>query len=1216
MCRSLLPALLCLASAQAAVTNIRLVGSTPTQAVIAYTAPDSSACMMEVSESASYTPLVHDVDPALFSGANLDNRAGNIADGRARTFVIGKRAAEMASDGKYYSRALQVLTPHYYRITCGSDTATGTFTTQNIALGTMYNEPFARDPARPGRYAYPTMDYTYPTTAGNGTLSISGTAVTFAVAETIAVNDYIVLTSGPNAGQQRRVDTVTNSKHVVLDYAFRRGRSWITNIEAGTTWAKRTPEKTSTQVIIDPRTGLLVRRISNAQALDGSPYGGLVAPTIVTPGAGWTNASTVSLATADSNAASYVGDANNNWLFVHVPSGFTNYNEGPWDMDWITVTLQGSGTGSGNDNNIDLCLTADASTCRSAILTVNLNTCAPWSQVSSQCWVGTEVPLEQSWQSSSDVIGSLLDPVEMNAPTGGLLIRKSTTTSNTVSLDYVAVNLGLSWPGEEHTMAAQNCSNALATQTYNGTTRSGYRCVFGSSGAVGYWIDDATGDSVVSTVYQIPSGWRYAGASGANFDKTDPTKLYGSIPISGKTAIVLTTYTGQNLDTGFTREGQYSPITVTTLVPDVVAAMAAFSSDFAAHEAYWNTLLVAGLIDNRYLHVDFLAGGVQDQPGYKGIFDVQTKQFIAATSTLSFYPDRWCKMHTGGTSGETTGGWAEISASDMYWGPTCGNGPIQTELAQALGTAGIDPSTDATCPSPMPVQSQWRATTGGTNRCSSVLVSGDLYKASTSCSAENTLRGANGFLGPMQAAQPGDIFTIESERVQLLSKASECGDPNASCKWTVLRGVDATGVASHSSTTVVYPNCAALSLVTSKTSWNDTYWDFLDDPNGADTTMTYKKFIPATHGTQFTGPDTNHLTIVRDVSAGCGLGSIGWGCYLGFTGSVPDAAAENMAGAPAHILNESPAFANLPGQTGDSHPGQLQASDYSWILDALTYNPPSQTWTQVSGTLYKATAVLHPKILPTEAVCDRKPAVNVSPGPITSTSGDNYKFCYGSSCYSGAGVNDIYMNCPGTSTLSCPDNTDVGMCVHDLSPTSPVFAQVGITLAKDRNGSFERLLGQPFGSREDDGYKHLDASPDGKWGFFLARWLDGMRTENMAMKLPPWPAKDSINRGTFIPMLTPVGAVPSGTNNVVVEFGYDTGFHCTSRQEACEAVGARVNETTPFYWASENYSGFTGAPRMIVIPAISQRVLYYRLKYRDAANAEIATGPTQVQVVP
>jgi hypothetical protein len=37
---------------------------------------------------------------------------------------------------------------------------------------------------------------------------------------------------------------------------------------------------------------------------------------------------------------------------------------------------------------------------------------------------------------------------------------------------------------------------------------------------------------------------------------------------------------------------------------------------------------------------------------------------------------------------------------------------------------------------------------------------------------------------------------------------------------------------------------------------------------------------------------------------------------------------------------------------------------------------------------------------------------------------------------------------------------------------------------------------------------------------------------------------------------------------------------------------------------------------MIVIPAISQRVLYYRLKYRDAANAEIATGPTQVQVVP
>ncbi len=49
-----------------AVDNLRVVGVTPTQAVIAYSAPSSAACTLEVSESASYTPLVHDVDTTLF----------------------------------------------------------------------------------------------------------------------------------------------------------------------------------------------------------------------------------------------------------------------------------------------------------------------------------------------------------------------------------------------------------------------------------------------------------------------------------------------------------------------------------------------------------------------------------------------------------------------------------------------------------------------------------------------------------------------------------------------------------------------------------------------------------------------------------------------------------------------------------------------------------------------------------------------------------------------------------------------------------------------------------------------------------------------------------------------------------------------------------------------------------------------------------------------
>ena len=80
--------------AYGAVGNLQVRGVTSTQAIIAYTAPDTDACSVEVSESPSYRPLAHDVDPALFAGSNLDNRPEATASGRQRVFVAGKRRAE------------------------------------------------------------------------------------------------------------------------------------------------------------------------------------------------------------------------------------------------------------------------------------------------------------------------------------------------------------------------------------------------------------------------------------------------------------------------------------------------------------------------------------------------------------------------------------------------------------------------------------------------------------------------------------------------------------------------------------------------------------------------------------------------------------------------------------------------------------------------------------------------------------------------------------------------------------------------------------------------------------------------------------------------------------------------------------------------------------------------------------------------------------------
>jgi hypothetical protein len=102
--------------------------------------------------------------------------------------------------------------------------------------------------------------------------------------------------------------------------------------------------------------------------------------------------------------------------------------------------------------------------------------------------------------------------------------------------------------------------------------------------------------------------------------------------------------------------------------------------------------------------------------------------------------------------------------------------------------------------------------------------------------------------------------------------------------------------------------------------------------------------------------------------------------------------------------------------------------------------------------------------------------------------------------------------------------------------------------------------------------------------------------------------------------LTPPAGL--GVNNAVVEFGYDSSFRCTSRNESCFANTASIDETNPFVWPSDvggenSISGLACTSGCsVTIPALSQKVLYYRWKYRDASNVTLATGATQIYVVP
>src|ERR1700682_2365126 len=78
------------ASAQ---TSMRVYGVSATQALLYYDAPDQSPCTIQVSESPSYLPLVADLDPLLFPGADSDAERNILPAGTSRLVPIGLRIA-------------------------------------------------------------------------------------------------------------------------------------------------------------------------------------------------------------------------------------------------------------------------------------------------------------------------------------------------------------------------------------------------------------------------------------------------------------------------------------------------------------------------------------------------------------------------------------------------------------------------------------------------------------------------------------------------------------------------------------------------------------------------------------------------------------------------------------------------------------------------------------------------------------------------------------------------------------------------------------------------------------------------------------------------------------------------------------------------------------------------------------------------------------------
>ena len=208
-----------------------------------------------------------------------------------------------------------------------------------------------------------------------------------------------------------------------------------------------------------------------------------------------------------------------------------------------------------------------------------------------------------------------------------------------------------------------------------------------------------------------------------------------------------------------------------------------------------------------------------------------------------------------------------------------------------------------------------------------------------------------------------------------------------------------------------------------------------------------------------------------------------------------------------------------------------------------------------------------------------------------------------------------------------PDEFD--LCIGNNAMVFNSLMQVGLAQT-DNAGKYQRMISKAFSyNRFLTSFYHPHALPNGNWIIEDTNYAGNVGDMAFAIKVPPPPPPDSTDRGNFIALQVRANP-PSGASvsTAFAEFGYAedslSNYFCTSRAESC-AVGRSVSSdqidpNNPFYFEITEASQLSGTPCSggctIAIPGISGRVLYGRMKYRNAAGVLVATGEPFVIPIP
>jgi hypothetical protein len=1256
-------------------SQLAFVGSTSTQIVFSYQAPDSNACAIAAVNDDDSSVAVYDLDSTLFPGTpavNTDFRHDWNIGRRGRIVVLGKRASDTGSDGRLYSRALEVDANHTITVTCTGGSGTLKARSGKLPVGYTYQDSPPFNSSGFANWGWPSIDWS---NRGKPLIDpMTGVKIKFVTFPRDLANrrdgrfgaNYWVDWSGghwANPGNAPSGSTSTLATYSgggnealflgvdpALSVSNRMYGGWPggypfsaddfgVHILGSASDTSSTNRAVNICLSIDSgqscytRTYLVILPQGNAADTGVQP------PSFPSPmWAGWGKAiprgflPTSGTADVAGNQLTLTGTQNGDTFFnPELPSG-------------SKIRIAGSSAVCAHE----LCTVQSVQDGTHLVLAENLNlTGAAFTlsnfgvRIMKTTGTGT-VSLSAWWE---------------NAWSSGFIMPVSGSTDMCSLI-----------PVQVHVDAAGNPLPA-------GQVLTGYNC--GVSGRW-YWISPETGESRLISVSAVPAASAFSGVDPRDvpssiqappgvtaFDLQQPNVAYTFAELSqGGRSVFRMTYNGDyrafdynypygnggELPTSISDGIVWTNISPASQGKDIMTQV---RSRFPSYDEtrFGQVTEFFGISGDYAMFLHNIGG--QDSPCWVFLFNIKTQVLEQGFNSWdgTYSPVfRWAACHSGEPGFAPN--LATVSTKPLYLGSNMRNyaGPFGAPVTAVLRSGGTfdsntaiaqlpDSSYETTCPSGL---NGPYASLAGTNQCVTIRVGGE------PCSAFATANEKAWSPCPwdsnksmLQTMEVGDSLAnvnggYNSERMTIAKKTILSVN---SIELVLKRNIG--------------PDCGVIPV-------QRVY------PNGWQFFIPSGGFNACEGGLEFVDP-LNRQVLVEDPHLLLGHFDHGVGTrpnsysVVGvgnFGGQYPYAIRDNKPlsaiGQPAdYYISQEPKFANASNISFSflqiySSKKQWTAPDVErrWSLDfrhlngsfGIPFESSSTTLAQIQTALVPGTSHVYQisvlggtdvKKVPILGYAGRF-LLKEKSGPTvgdTLTDSDNYRFCYAyrnGECRQNSTAGQAFVSVPGaTITGYCQSATYARSipCLMSSHPWGGWAIQVDTSKQDMKAAGVRRLTMGLMGPGRQYAYGNLRSLPNGKWAMMSGWWLEGLRTDILLIKLPPFPEGDSTNRSDFVPVKVAIGAAP-GAARAVVDFGYaefaaPSSFQCTPRAEGCSAASATINRANPFLFASELTQGLACANGCTIqVPALPAHVLYYQVRYLDNAGATVQTLPLQILASP